>query len=87
MLKNFDWDTKCEDFPVTPPRFVALIREAVPEDGIVCLDNGLYKVLIHSPLPECLTVHCRSSTCLRHAHSDGLCFPCNCSPGFKRCVL
>ena len=30
--------------PVSPPRLVALIRHAMPEDGIVCLDNGLYKV-------------------------------------------
>ena len=30
--------------PMAPPRLVALIRQAMPEDGIVCLDNGLYKV-------------------------------------------
>ncbi len=30
--------------PMAPPRLVALIRHAMPEDGIVCLDNGLYKV-------------------------------------------
>ncbi len=29
---------------MTPPRLVALIRHAMPEDGVVCLDNGLYKV-------------------------------------------
>ena len=28
---------------MAPPRLVALIRHAMPEDGIVCLDNGLYK--------------------------------------------
>jgi len=31
-------------FPVVPQRVVAAVREVVPEDGIVCLDNGMYKV-------------------------------------------
>lgn len=31
-------------FPVTPPRLVADIRAALPSDGIVTLDNGLYKL-------------------------------------------
>jgi acetolactate synthase-1/2/3 large subunit len=36
----------CEDprFPVIPQRLVHDIRAAVPEDGIVCLDNGMYKI-------------------------------------------
>ncbi|CAD7696107.1 unnamed protein product [Ostreobium quekettii] len=34
-------DTSC---PLSPPRFVTDIRRAMPEDGILCLDNGLYKV-------------------------------------------
>ncbi len=33
-----------ERFPVTPQRLVADVRKAVPEDGIVCLDNGMYKL-------------------------------------------
>ena len=35
--------------PMAPPRLVALIRHAMPEDGIVCLDNGLYKVRMPDP--------------------------------------
>jgi acetolactate synthase I/II/III large subunit len=31
-------------FPLRPQRIVADVREAVPEDGIVCLDNGMYKI-------------------------------------------
>jgi acetolactate synthase-1/2/3 large subunit len=31
-------------FPVTPQRLVADVRKAMPEDGIVCLDNGMYKI-------------------------------------------
>ncbi|MDP9199484.1 MAG: acetolactate synthase large subunit, partial [Pseudomonadota bacterium] len=31
-------------FPVIPQRLVADIRKAMPEDGIVCLDNGMYKI-------------------------------------------
>lgn len=32
------------DFPVIPQRFVADVRKAMPSDGIVTLDNGIYKV-------------------------------------------
>ncbi len=31
-------------FPVTPQRIVHDIRQVMPEDGIVCLDNGMYKI-------------------------------------------
>jgi len=31
-------------FPVTPQRLVRDVRRVVPEDGIVCLDNGMYKI-------------------------------------------
>lgn len=31
-------------FPVLPQRLVTLIRELLPEDGIVTLDNGIYKI-------------------------------------------
>ncbi|HEX8365191.1 MAG TPA: acetolactate synthase large subunit [Allosphingosinicella sp.] len=36
----------CEDmrFPVFPACLVCQIREAMPEDGIICLDNGVYKI-------------------------------------------
>lgn len=33
-----------QDFPVIPQRFVADVRRAMPDDGIVTLDNGIYKV-------------------------------------------
>jgi acetolactate synthase-1/2/3 large subunit len=31
-------------FPVIPQRLVHDVREVMPEDGIVCLDNGMYKI-------------------------------------------
>ena len=36
----------CDDmrFPIFPPCLVKRIREAMPADGIICLDNGVYKI-------------------------------------------
>jgi acetolactate synthase-1/2/3 large subunit len=31
-------------FPIFPPHLVQRIREAMPADGIICLDNGVYKI-------------------------------------------
>ncbi len=31
-------------FPMFPPRIVADVRRAMPDDGILCLDNGMYKL-------------------------------------------
>lgn len=31
-------------FPITPQRIIHDVRQVVPEDGIVCLDNGMYKI-------------------------------------------
>jgi acetolactate synthase I/II/III large subunit len=31
-------------FPLTPQRIVSDVRRVMPEDGIVCLDNGIYKI-------------------------------------------
>jgi acetolactate synthase I/II/III large subunit len=31
-------------FPLTPQRIVHDVRSAVPDDGIVCLDNGMFKI-------------------------------------------
>jgi len=31
-------------FPLTPQRIVHDVRQVMPEDGIVCLDNGMYKL-------------------------------------------
>ena len=38
--------TLCDDmrFPIFPPCLVKRIREAMPADGIICLDNGVYKI-------------------------------------------
>ncbi len=39
-------DSLCDDmrFPVFPPCLVKQIRAAMPADGIICLDNGVYKI-------------------------------------------
>ena len=31
-------------FPLCPQRLVADVRAAMPDDGIICLDNGMYKI-------------------------------------------
>lgn len=31
-------------FPLIPQRIVSIVREVMPEDGIVTLDNGMYKI-------------------------------------------
>ncbi len=31
-------------FPIFPPHLVQSIRDSLPEDGIICLDNGVYKM-------------------------------------------
>ncbi len=31
-------------FPLFPPHLVEQVRAAMPEDGIICLDNGVYKI-------------------------------------------
>jgi len=31
-------------FPIYPPYLVQSIRDAMPDDGIICLDNGVYKI-------------------------------------------
>ena len=31
-------------FPIFPPYLVRVVREAMPADGIICLDNGVYKI-------------------------------------------
>jgi len=31
-------------FPLIPQRLVADVRKALPDDGILCLDNGMYKI-------------------------------------------
>lgn len=31
-------------FPIFPPHLVQQVRDAMPDDGIICLDNGIYKI-------------------------------------------
>jgi acetolactate synthase-1/2/3 large subunit len=31
-------------FPIFPPHLVHQVRDAMPHDGIICLDNGVYKI-------------------------------------------
>jgi acetolactate synthase I/II/III large subunit len=33
-----------ERFPIYPPFLVEQVRAAMPDDGIICLDNGVYKI-------------------------------------------
>jgi acetolactate synthase-1/2/3 large subunit len=33
-----------QHFPLTPQQIVYEVRQVMPEDGIVCLDNGMYKI-------------------------------------------
>src|SRR3546814_4063949 len=39
-------DGMCDDsrFPIFPACLVKHVREAMPADGIICLDNGVYKI-------------------------------------------
>jgi acetolactate synthase-1/2/3 large subunit len=40
-------------FPVFPPCLVRQVREAMPADGIICLDNGVYKIWFARNYPAC----------------------------------
>ena len=31
-------------FPIFPPHLVQAVRDCMPDDGIICLDNGVYKI-------------------------------------------
>jgi acetolactate synthase I/II/III large subunit len=42
--EHIERDAKEDRFPVIPQRVVADVREVMPEDGIVALDNGMYKL-------------------------------------------
>ncbi|NHJ48298.1 MAG: acetolactate synthase large subunit, partial [Asgard group archaeon] len=42
--KHTNQDRDCTDFPVKPQRLVYDVRQAIPEDGIITLDNGIYKI-------------------------------------------
>jgi len=44
LFDDLESGRELDDFPVHPRRLVHAVRDALPEDGIVSLDNGLYKV-------------------------------------------
>ncbi len=35
---------KDSSFPISPPKLVSIVRNIMPSDGIISLDNGLYKI-------------------------------------------
>jgi acetolactate synthase-1/2/3 large subunit len=44
ILRHINERAEADQFPVTPQRLVHDVRAVMPEDGIVCLDNGMYKI-------------------------------------------
>ena len=42
--QHIDGRRRGRPIPVTPQRLVHDVRAVMPEDGIVCLDNGMYKI-------------------------------------------
>jgi acetolactate synthase-1/2/3 large subunit len=44
ILAHLNERRDADTFPMTPQRIVRDVRRVVPEDGIVCLDNGMYKI-------------------------------------------
>jgi len=44
ILKHIEDRATESRFPLTPQRIVHDVREVMPDDGIVCLDNGMYKI-------------------------------------------
>jgi len=44
LFDDLDSGRELNEFPIHPRRLVHAVRDALPEDGIVSLDNGLYKV-------------------------------------------
>lgn len=44
LFDDINAGRELDNFPIHPRRLVHVVRDAMPEDGIVSLDNGLYKV-------------------------------------------
>jgi acetolactate synthase I/II/III large subunit len=44
LEKEVDDQAKDERFPLTPQRIVREVGESLPKDGIISLDNGMYKI-------------------------------------------
>jgi len=45
-------------FPLTPQRIIHDVRAVVPDDGIVCLDNGMYKIWFAATTAPRWRTHC-----------------------------
>ncbi|MBD2841322.1 acetolactate synthase large subunit [Erythrobacter rubeus] len=43
-IKHSDPLESDDRFPIFPPHLVRQIRQTMPDDGIICLDNGVYKI-------------------------------------------
>ncbi|MDQ3075993.1 MAG: acetolactate synthase large subunit [bacterium] len=46
LKEDIQSSSNAEDFPLRPERVVADLRKAMPDDGILALDNGMYKIWI-----------------------------------------
>jgi acetolactate synthase-1/2/3 large subunit len=44
ILAHINERSESSQFPIIPQRLVHDVRSVVPEEGIVCLDNGMYKI-------------------------------------------
>ena len=44
ILEHINERSDSPQFPIIPQRLVHDVRAVVPEEGIVCLDNGMYKI-------------------------------------------
>jgi len=44
ILDHLNEGSEDDRFPVTPQRLVHDVRAVLPDDGIACLDNGMYKI-------------------------------------------
>jgi acetolactate synthase-1/2/3 large subunit len=44
LQEHITRDVAIDTFPLAPQRIVHDVRKALPDDGILCLDNGMYKL-------------------------------------------
>jgi acetolactate synthase-1/2/3 large subunit len=51
MLKKINGKAISSGFPIIPQRFVASLRKVMPKDGILSLDNGMYKIWVARNYP------------------------------------
>jgi len=42
--KTITFGADDDSFPIQPPRLVSDVRDVMPDDGIISLDNGMYKI-------------------------------------------